>query len=416
MQTTIAPPTDIPIDVLEHLLRDHLADQTAMITGQASAPFAHQGTNDSTTLLRVSLTYTLPAAPGQAHTATWIVKHWQADGARDGALHIAEPREVLAWEQGWLRPDALPAHMCVPFIGAYRSIDGSEAWLAMADVSAELAAYPRLAMSGSEAVSAARTILARLAGFHARWEQPARQAALQPVSWLRRPEQYLWDMARTYAHALGGAPAAHGPLDAYQPPAWDGLDADLAAFLDSRPRDERSMWEQLLIDRRSLVDALAPYPHTLLHNDLDDRNIGLRGSRDLVLIDWEWLALGPAALDVAKLVLMLPVVIAPATPIPEVVWSDAFAEHYFAHYVAAGGTCSDPAEWRRSYGLAVVAQGVIQMPFTHGRMLRAIAGELPPPPIAGVPAQVIRQAMRESLPAMEQMPVRVVREARRWLE
>jgi hypothetical protein len=343
-------------------------------------------------------------------------------------LGITQPREVLAWEQGWLRPAALPAGMVVPMIGARRSPDNTEAWLAMADVSTELAAYSRLRLSGEHVISRAQTILAQLAQFHAVWEQPERQAELQACPWLWRPEMYLWDMAPTYALALGRSPVPHVPPAAGGQPVWDELSADLEAFLEARPADERRLWEHLMIDRHALVEALTSYPQTLLHNDLDDRNIGLRWSggdavmespaldpSDVVLIDWEWIARGPAAIDVAKIVQFLPIMIAPGVPIPKTVWTDECADDYFEHYRAAGGRCVDVAAWRRSYGLALVAQGVAQMPFLHGQLRRTMRGELPPPQIVGVSEEVIRRNLRDGLTMMEQMEERVIREARRWL-
>jgi hypothetical protein len=421
-----APPPAVPVDVLESLLREHLADQAAVIIDYVSAPFPNQGTNDSTTFFRVSLTWERPAQG--SHTATWIVKRWKAGGVRDSALGIVQPREVLAWERGWLRPAALPAGVVVPVVGARRAPGGREAWLAMVDVSAELSAYPRMGLFGDRAIGRTRTILERLARFHALWEQPERQAELHVCSWLRRPELSLWDMAPTYAHALGRFPTAQDVPGVHAPPVWGGLRADLDAFLDARPTDERRLWEQLLVDRRALVAGLARYPWTLLHNDLDDRNIGLRwwgggavtrspgrAPADLVLIDWEWMGLGPAALDVANIVQRLPVVIAPGAPIPEAVWSDELADHYFRHYLAAGGRCVDAAGWRRSYGLALVAQGLAQMPFVHGSLRRAMRGEIPPPQIVGTSEAITRQKLRAGLPLMERMEQRVMREARRWL-
>jgi hypothetical protein len=420
--------TGVPIDVLEALLRDHLADQTAVITESASAPLSHQGTNDSTSFVRVSFCWALSDSPMKSHTASWIIKHWKAGGVRDSSLGIIQPREALAWEHGWLRHTALPAGMIVPFIGARRSPDNTEAWLAMADVSTELSAYQRLSLSGEQVINQAQTILARLAQFHAMWEQPQRQTELQASRWLRRPEMYLWDMAPTYAQALAREPVAHPPLGVSAPPVWDGLSADLEAFLGDRSVGERQVWEHLLVDRRALVDGLAAYPSTLLHNDLDDRNIGLRWRSeasaseapaldwpDLVLIDWEWIARGPAAIDVANVVQRAPIMIAPGARIPETMWADELADHYFAHYRAAGGRCADAAQWRRSFGLALVAQGLIQMPFIHGSLRRAIRGELPAPQIVGVSEATIRQNLRAGLPIMEQMEQRVIREARRWL-
>jgi hypothetical protein len=313
---------------------------------------------------------------------------------------------MLAWERGWLRPAALPAGVIVPFIGVWRAPDDTEAWLAMADVSTELSAYPRMGLAGDQVLSRAQTILARLAQFHSLWEQPERQAELQANAWLRRPEGYEWERSPT-----------------------EGMSANLDAFLAGRPADERRLWEHLLFGRHSLLESLASYPPTLLHNDLDDRNIGLRwpsggavaGSAaidlpDLVLIDWEWIAAGPAAIDVANIILRLPVMLTPGSPIPAAFWTNELADYYFEHYRAAGGKCADAAEWRRSYGLALVAQGVAQMPFIHGSMRRAIRGEIPPPQIVGVPEAVIRQNLRAGLPMMEQMEQLVISEARRWLE
>ena len=107
--------------------------------------------------------------------------------------------------------------------------------------------------------------------------------------------------------------------------------------------------------------------------------------------------------------------LAPGRPIPEAFWSNELADYYYAHYRAAGGRCVDAARWRRSYGLALVAQALVQMPFTHGAMRRAIRGDIPPPQIVGVPEAVIRQNLRAGLPMMEQMEQLVIREARRWL-
>ena len=84
-------------------------------------------------------------------------------------------------------------------------------------------------------------------------------------------------------------------------------------------------------------------------------------------------------------------------------------------YQAAGGRRLDAAGWRRSYGVALVAKGVAQMPFIHGSMRRAMRGEIAPPQIVGVPEAVIRRNLRAGLPMMEQMEQLVIREARRWL-
>ncbi|NJO84960.1 MAG: hypothetical protein HC828_20860, partial [Blastochloris sp.] len=195
LDQTIDLTTDVPIDVIESLLRKHVVDETAAIIEYAVAPFANQGTNDSSTLYRVSFTWTLANPSRESHTATWIIKHWKAGGVRDRTIGIAQPLDMLAWEQGWLHSAVLPPGMVVPFIGARRSPDHTEAWLAMADVSAELSTYSRMSLTADQAISRTRIILARLARLHALWERPEQQAKLQACSWLRRPDLYLWDMA-----------------------------------------------------------------------------------------------------------------------------------------------------------------------------------------------------------------------------
>jgi hypothetical protein len=128
------------------------------------------------------------------------------------------------------------------------------------------------------------------------------------------------------------------------------------------------------------------------------------------------MALGPAAIDVANIIQRLPVMLAPGSPIPAAFWTNELADYYFGHYRAAGGTYANAESWRRSYGLALVAQSVAQMPFIHGSLRRAMRGELPPPQIVGVSEDVVRQNLRAGLPIMEQMEELVIREARRWLE
>lgn len=417
----------VPLDVLEALLAEHLGEPTTRIIDYSSTLIPHLGTNDSSIFFRVDLSWARAGRAAGAGQANWILKYWQAGGVRDSALGIAEPREALAWERGWLRPTVLPPGMRTPYIGAWRAPNNRAAWLAMADVTADLAAYTRMNLSGDQALGYTRAILARLAQLHALWQQPARQAELRACPWLRRPEATLWAMAPTYARALGRAPAAQVPPGTDAPAVWDGLAADLAAFLEARPADERRLWEELLTDRRPLAAGLATTPPTLLHNDLDDRNIGLRwpshstaievlqGAPEVLFIDWEWIGLGPAALDVANIIQRLPVLIRPGTPVPAAARIDELADHYFACYRTAGGQSIDPAEWRRSYGLATIAQGLAQMPHMHGRLRRTLHGEVAAPGIVGVSDAVMAEILGAGLPIMRQMEEHVLGAMQRWL-
>src|SRR5262249_15777399 len=143
-----------------------------------------------------------------------------------------------------------------------------------------------------------------------------------------------------------------------------------------------------------LADRFTGLPHTLLHGDLDDRNIGLSwspsGASELVLIDWEWMGSGPAALDVAKVMFMLPLICAPTAPCPPACWSDELLDHYYAHYRAAGGKQLDAETWRRSYDLGLVAQAMTPLPWAAGKVLRALEGKAPLPEFPGLPQEVVR--------------------------
>ncbi len=409
----------VPIEALEAIVREHLADRSAVITAVTNEALLQEGTNDSTRFFRVTISWEA-AQPG---TTTWIVKHWRAGGQRDVAMGIEQSREVLAWEQGWLHPHRLPHGMVVPFVGVYRSPDGSQAWLAMSDVWRELSVYTRMSLPNQQAISRTRTVLARLAQFHAMWEQPKRQAELHASSWVGRPENHLNNLAATFAQALGRDHEPNLPKHANNPPPWADLRAELDAFLEAQPANERQLWQEAMTDRSTIIAGLADYPQTLLHNDLDDRNIGLRwanghsiADRDaLVLIDWEWMARGAAAIDVASLIQRLPVMIMPGLPVDAAIWSDELVDYYFTRYKEAGGRCRDANDWRRSFGLALIAQGVAQMPYLHGSLRRSMRGEVPLPQILGIPDEVIRKNLRSSLPMMQQMEQRIVREMHMWL-
>lgn len=69
-----APTGDVPAVVLETLLRNHLADHRATLLTYTTMPFAHEGTNDSTTFYRVTLHWMRHARALDVETATWILK------------------------------------------------------------------------------------------------------------------------------------------------------------------------------------------------------------------------------------------------------------------------------------------------------------------------------------------------------
>ena len=138
----------------------------------------------------------------------------------------------------------------------------------------------------------------------------------------------------------------------------------------------------MLCDRESLVAAFRPFPHTLVHGDTDDRNIGLRrtpgrpsptggaeDAQEVVLIDWDWIGKGPPALDYARVWGTFAAVCTHDSPPSEALSSEELPDYYFERYTEAGGELTDQATWRRSYPLAAFATALTQVAF-FGRMVR----------------------------------------------
>jgi len=303
-----------------------------------------------------------------------VLKRWQPGGHTQRLYGVGHSVEALAWESGVLTRNAMPPGVTVPLLGACKDTAGSGVWLAMDDVSAALDRYSRAApLPGDVAVARLRTALTRLASLHVWWETPARQALLRRSAWLVPGERMLWCEAGSYAEALGRprlAQAAAGSA------VTEMFRANVAAFLAWLPADDRPLFANLLCDRTALVAAVAALPGTLLHGDLDDRNIGLRlagGDRpadveradadELVLIDWEWMGYGPPALDVARAWATFAAVCDPAQPLPAEVYTDELPMHYLDQYRRLGGRSLSDQEWRRQFGLALLANGMTQVDF-----------------------------------------------------
>jgi hypothetical protein len=238
---------------------------------------------------------------------------------------------------------------------------------------------PAAAGSSYPAVARVKHVLDGLARLHAWWERPEQQAKLRGYSGLVPVERFPWCEAASYATALGRTPSAG---IAPGSPATEEFRADVHAFLAWLPPGDRPVLEELLYRREPLVAALGAFPRTLLHGDADDRNIGLRhragraatnGSvgacPELVLIDWEWIALGPPALDVARLCGSAAAVCDPSQPRPAALFSDELPDHYFERYRAHGGALVNRDAWRRSFALALLAGALTQVRFA-GSMIR----------------------------------------------
>lgn len=340
-----------------------------------------------------------------------LVKCWKPGGLGLHSLGWGEqPVEALAWQNGILRPELLPSGVRTSIVGAVIDPRGETAWVAMKEISKELQEYDRaMPLPPEKLVSHSKTVLAGLARFHAFYEQPERQKSLEGMDWLLPLENYLWRHAAIIASTLGKVPVGGASQDDSSDVE---LDPDLVAFLEWLVPSVRVKFEELLIDRDGLVDLFTSLPKTLLHGDLDDRNIGLSwlpsGEGEVILIDWEWMGMGPAALDVAKIMIYLPLLCEPGSPCPEVCWSDELPDFYFENYRAAGGKQLDHDTWRHSYDLGLVAQALSPLPWVGGSILRTLDGKAPLPKLPGLPEDVIRMVLNSALQNMEHLMDRIV--------
>lgn len=376
-------PTEIaaeiaPRELLQDILGEHLGDPTAHISDVEMEPIVTDGYSGNR-LYRARVAWTGGTLP-DVHSASWVLKRWLPGGHGKRLLGVDRPVEVLAWAAGILRPETLPAGVVIPVIDARLDPRGDAAWIVMRDVSADLRTYSReLPLAPAEAVARVKHVLDGLARLHAWWESPHQRTRLHRCSGLVPFERFVWCEAASYAAALGRTlPAGAAPGSA----VTDEFRADVQAFLAWLPADDRGVLGTLLYRREPLAAALCAFPRTLLHGDADDRNIGLRyragqtqpglageDAPKLVLIDWEWLAVGPSALDVARVCGSAAAVCGGSEPRPEALFSTELPDHYFERYRAHGGRLVDRDGWRRSYGLAFLAGALGQVRFA-GSMIR----------------------------------------------
>jgi hypothetical protein len=199
---------------------------------------------------------------------------------------------------------------------------------------------------------------------------------------------------------------------------------EIQAFLDWLEPGDRYLWEDMMCDRTPLVEALRELPRTFLHGDPGPRNGGLRwppggehgvsGSTELVLIDWEWAGVGPAALDLGPVVMKLPLICDPTQPMPEACWSNELPDFYFERYRAAGGTQLDREACRRSCDLGLAVWWLFDGPGV-GRAVLAEQGLAPSLQLAGV-SEDVRKALLGALLAWARRTTdKVTETAKRWL-
>ncbi len=390
---------NIPESVLSSIVRGYSEDDGAQITKSVITPMATSGMSGNNSFWQAIINWNPSSPLNQLISRTLLIKRWTPGGISQSEIGWSKPIEALAWRHGLLSKEALPVGVKTPIVGAAIDPNNEVAWVAMTDVSKELGEFDRaLPLPAERLIERTKTILGNLARFHAMWEKPEKQNLLASMAWLLPLQNYLWRMADFYRDILNADVArASSQPDLYKREEY----LNLMAFMEQLDPQHQALLKSLLVDRSQLADRIADIPLTLLHGDLDDRNIGLSGSAsgddEIVLIDWEWMGCGPAAMDVAKLLIHASMMIAPGSNCPEYYWSDELPDHYYESYRLAGGSRLDQATWKRSYDLALLAQGVWPFPTTLGSIIRALRGEVPLPKIPGISEEVTRVLLASGL-------------------
>ena len=306
--------------------------------------------------------------------SNFVLKRWTAASPHSQRFDLKESYEAIAHRTGLFA--ALPASVHVPIVASLPDADGEGSWLLMENVSAELDQYGRPNRFPFEQLKQKVSIvLDRLAQMHVRFESSEHLADAVNDHRYNDCAAHMSMRAAAYRHAL-----SKGATD--EMVEGDVIDEafvlQLLAFLDWLPSELRPMWERVLVDRSDLIAAANALPHTLLHGDLDDRNIGLgtdAGLHDptLTLIDREWICVGPGPLDAAKPIHQLPASFTGqfellntySEMLPR--WGEEYAQAYRRH----GGTRATADQLRHAYHLGHVREAMSPFPHVIGSVLMA---------------------------------------------
>src|SRR5688572_5880818 len=117
----------VPTALVETMLREYLADEDAVLTSLVTTPIPGEGFSGNT-LYRVHLSWAPGRPSRRSGSADWVIKRWLPGGQGEALLGVTRPLEALAWEQGLLRREALPAGVAIPIIGTQLDPTGTSAW------------------------------------------------------------------------------------------------------------------------------------------------------------------------------------------------------------------------------------------------------------------------------------------------
>ncbi len=190
--------------------------------------------------------------------------------------------EGMAWLQNLTR--SLPRPLMNPALDVALNIRRDEWWLLMTDVSAGVQSR---AQWGEDHT---RRLFEALADFHALWWE-ADNGKSDCLASLSQTTGVLAEVARYVTRGSTTTPWAARVAKEFQVPAML-----LPDFLSAAGEDNASFYNRLLARWPQLVDRLNDHPATLLHGDLRRANIAFV-DHDIALFDWEFVARGPAAVD-----------------------------------------------------------------------------------------------------------------------
>ena len=244
------------------------------------------------------------------------------------ATDDAGGRDVAVWHTGLL--DRLPAPLGHAVVAAAR--DGAGRALLMRDVGAAL-------IGGGPLDPLPRAtherVLDGLAALHVAYWRCAD---------LSDPRHCLCPLPRYYAllapQRAAAEPVANDELR-HVADGWRALPSLVAA-------EVVALLRRLHADPQPLCDALARFPHTLLHGDYKPANLAVRPGEvpGVVLLDWSLAAAGPPAIDLAWY-LGLSALRAPIS-------KEATIAHYAARLAQGLGDAFDPAWWQPQLGVALL--------------------------------------------------------------
>ncbi len=246
-------------------------------------------------------------------------------------------RELQAVRSGLLRD--LHCGLYVPYIEALERPDHDQRWVWMEDVTEDVKRLGAVDALSNERLEA---ILSDAAGFHAiNW---ARQDRLS-YPWLLTLQGQTASFLGTLRELLFGA-REYSEVTKWRLANRPWLKDGLASFWPSLEAKTRVYLEGLVRDPQPFFDRWDSLPHTIVHGDFDQRNMGVHIGPEgemTTVIDWELISHGHSSMDVSLLL---------AYNKPKN--ANELLDHYLDSLGRSMKQKVDRAEWRVGYDLATI--------------------------------------------------------------